>query len=203
MKLLLTSTGLSTPNIRDKFLQGLPTILSRLKIIFIPTASRYEEELKYVRESKKELLELGISDKNITTFNLDKDISYQELKTFDVIYVCGGNTFYLMQKVRECHFDKLLKHLAKDPTAKNKLYLGVSAGSILPGPSIEIAVPFDENDIKLTDFTGLNLTDVVASPHYVESDEALIKPFIEKYKVVRLSDVQAFFINESGFRMVR
>jgi len=191
-KLLLTSTGLTNQNIANQFLQIIDKPVSQIKVIFVPAASRNEEELKYVMESKKELLNLGILENNIKTLNLDKHVSFQEVENFDVIYVCGGNTFYLLKKVRETGFDEVIIEFAKT----DKLYLGVSAGSILVCPNIDIANPFDENDVSLTDLTGLNLTDIIVSPHYKDKEKAIIDNFKKKsqYDVVPLTDEQALLI---------
>ena len=191
-KLLLTSTGLANQNIKNQFLKAIDKPVSQIKIIFVPTASRSEEELKYVDESKKELLDLGILENNIKILNLDRHISFQEVVDFDVIYVCGGNTFYLLKKVRETGFDKVVSEFVKT----GKLYFGVSAGSILVCPSIDIASPFDENDVNLTDLTGLNLTDVIVSPHYKDEEKTIIDDFKKKsqYKVIPLTDNQALLV---------
>ena len=199
-KLLLTSTGLVNQNITNQFLQIIDKPVSQIKIIFVPTASRSEEELKYVDESKKELLDLGIHANNIKTLNLDKPVSFEEVEDFDVIYVCGGNTFYLLKKVRETGFDKVIIEFAKT----DKLYLGVSAGSILVCPNIDIASPFDENDVNLTDLTGLNLTDVIVSPHYKDEEKTIINDFKKKsqYEVIPLTDEQALLVIDGETKIV-
>ena len=199
-KLLLTSTGLANQNITNQFLQIIDKPVSQIKIIFVPTASRSEEELKYVQESKKELLDLGILKNNIKTLNLDSSVSFDEVEDFDVIYVCGGNTFYLLKKVRETGFDKVIIEFAKT----GKLYFGVSAGSILVCPNIDIASPFDENDVNLTDLTGLNLTDVIVSPHYKDEEKTIIGDFKKKsqYEVVPLTDEQALLVIDGETKIV-
>jgi len=194
-KLLLTSTGLANQNIKNQFLQIIDKPISQVKIIFVPTASRSKEELKYVDKSKKELLDLGIPENNIKTLNLDKHVSFQDVEGFDVIYVCGGNTFYLLKKVRETGFDKVIFEFVKT----DKLYLGVSAGSILVNPDISAAstgLEPDENDVGLTDLTGLNLTEIIVSPHYCEEEKPIIDKFKKKsqYKVVPLTDSQALLV---------
>lgn len=199
-KLLLTSTGLANQKITNQFLQIIDKPVSQIKIIFVPTASRSEEELKYVDESKKELLDLGILENNIKTLNLNKPASFQEVEDFDVIYVCGGNTFYLLKKVRETGFDKVIIEFAKT----DKLYFGVSAGSILVCPNIDIASPFDENDVNLKDLTGLNLTNIIVSPHYKDEEKTIIDNFKKKsqHEVVPLTDEQALLVIDGETKIV-
>ena len=199
-KLLLTSTGLANKNIANQFLQLIGKPVSQIKMIFVPAAARTKEELRYVEESKTELLNLGILADNIKTIYLDKPVSFKEIKYFDTLYVCGGNTFYLLKKVRETGFDKAIKEFVK----KDKLYLGVSAGSILAGPNIEIASPFDKNDVHLTDLTGLHLTEIIVSPHYNNKEKRIIDNFKKKsrYKVAPLTDEQALLIMDGKIGMV-
>ncbi len=199
-KLLLTSTGLANQNITNQFLQLIDKPVSQIKVIFIPTAARSEQELRYVNISKKELINLGISEANIKTENLSKPVTNKEVRDFDVIYVCGGNTFYLLKKVRETGFDMVIK----DSVNANNLYFGVSAGSIIACPNIDIASPFDENDVNLADLAGLNLIDIIVSPHYRKEDKSIIDNFKKKsqYKVIPLTDEQALLVIDGKTKIV-
>lgn len=199
-KLLLTSTGLANQNIADTFLQIIDKPVYQIKVAFVPTAARSDEELEYVNNSKKELLDLGILKNNIKTINLDKPVSFREVKDFDVIYVCGGNTFYLLKKVRETCFDKVIVEFIK----ANKLYLGVSAGSILVCPKIDVASPFDENDVNLTNLTGINLTEIIVSPHYCKEEKPIIDEFKKKsqYKIVPITDDQALLVIDRKIKII-
>jgi len=199
-KLLLTSTGLANKNIAKKFLQTIAKPASQIKLIFVPTAARSEEELKYVQESKKELLDLGFLTKNIKTIDLDKPASVKSVVDFDSMYVCGGNTFYLLKKVRETGFDKVIKKFVKT----GKLYFGVSAGSILVCPTIDIASPFDKNYVGLTYLTGLGLIDVIVSPHYTSEEKPIIDAFKKKsqYTVVPLKDNQALLVVDGETKII-
>jgi len=56
-----------------------------------------------------------------------------------------------------------------------KLFVGVSAGSILATPTIGISTvePADPNNVNLTDLTALNMVDFEVSPH--TNDEVSIE----------------------------
>lgn len=188
-KLLLTSTGFTNPKLADRFLALLGKPPADAKALFIPTASRSEEDMKYVRESGGELAQLGIPKESIVWFDYKTPTAIGDINRFDVIYVCGGNTFFLMQKLRETGLDKKIIDLVH----QGKVYVGVSAGSVIAGPDISIAGPFDENDVGLTDMTGLGLTDKVTSPHYEDKEASIIEEFKDKlpYPVVPLTNSQA------------
>ncbi len=196
MKLLLTSTGLSNPNLSKRFLELLKIRPEIAHVLFIPTASFGSDcgpvERGYVEESKKELIQLGINHKNIIDFDADSPPNPKNLKSINVVYICGGNTFYLLSKIRETKFDRIIPDLIKG----GAVYVGVSAGSILAGPNIDIAEPFDANDIGIKDLTALNLTNIIVSPHYTEKDKNIVEKYKrkEKFSVIPLTDLQALSI---------
>lgn len=195
MKLLLTSAGFLNKEVSGAFLKLLNKPAGQVHVIFIPTASRTKEELKYVAESRRELIGLGIGD--IVTLNLDRPVTANEIKDADVIYVCGGNTFYLLKKMRESGLDKILPNYGG-------LYVGVSAGSIVAGPNIEVAGPRDENDVKLADTRGLGLVDFAVVPHYQRKEEAVVQGLKKRanYEIVELTDNQAVLVDEGQRKII-
>jgi len=197
-KILLTSAGFENPIVGDEFLNLVNKTPSTIKVLFIPTASRTEEELYYVEKSKEELLSIGIEEENIITFDLDYTLSEEELNKFDVIYVCGGNTFYLLHRVRKIKFDKVIM----DFVSSGKVYVGVSAGSLLAGPNIKIKNLY--NDIGIKDFRGLNLTNITVIPHYTEEAKEKIEQIKEdaKYEIITLTDSQALLIIDENIKVI-
>ena len=200
MRLLLTSTGLSHPDTTQAFLELIARPPAETKVAFVPTAARSVEELHYVNESKKELLGLGINN----IFDVDlKNTPADQVLSADILYVCGGNTFYLLNAVRQTGFDKTIKQFVDS----DKLYLGVSAGTILVTPSIQIAAvePFDPNDVGLTDLTGLNLVDFEISVH---TPEIVSLENVEKYtqnhktKLYAISDQTALKVVDNQVEVI-
>jgi len=202
-KILLTSAGFENPKIGEEFLKLLEKPASEVKVLFIPTASRTDEELYYVGKARKELINVGIREENIVNFNLDRELLEEESNKIDVLYVCGGNTFYLLHKIRENKFDEKIKEMLN----KEIVYVGASAGSMVMGPDIEVSgikVDWDKNDIGLKDLTGLKLTDKRISPHYTKGDEKIIKKFEKETgkNVTRLTDNQAILIKDGEVKIL-
>lgn len=201
MKLLLTSTGFTNPKIGDVFVDLLDKDPNQIRVLFIPTASRTEQEMFYVRESESELIERGILKENILWFDVANFTEEDVKKDFDVVYVCGGNTFFLMAKLKESGLDKKIVELVNN----GAIYVGASAGSVAAGPDISIAGPFDENDIGLKDMAGLCLMDIVTSPHYNETKEKIIIEEFEgklPYKIVPLTDSQALLVKDDKTEVI-
>ena len=192
MKLLLTSIGLSNKKITDFFVSLLNKDLKKCSILIVAYVQDKKEQ-SYVDYSKKELVDLGIKD--ITYFNL-KDNKFKDSKKYDVIYVCGGNTFSILNRMRITGIDSFIKKSMKN----NKiLYFGISAGSIIAGPNIEIASwgsIGDTNDINLKDLTGLKLTKISVFPHFEDYLNGEVDQFRKKvkYPVVELKDDEGLFV---------
>lgn len=165
-KLLLTSTGLSNKKIAHAFFSFIVKAPEDIKVAFVPTAATTTEEMKYVDESREELIRLGIKNENIKEINLDHEVDYFEIEDCDAMYVCGGNTFYLLDKINRTYFDVAIEKFLMS----GKVYFGVSAGSIVATPNIATAgvEPADSNEVGLTDLGGLSLVDFEVSPHVPE-----------------------------------
>jgi dipeptidase E len=136
-------------------------------------------------------MDVGIPAENILDVELDHPISVDELKYFDVVFVDGGNTFYLLQKVRESGFDAAIENYLKQDWG---VYVGVSAGTILAGPDVEIAEPWDDKDAAaLADTKGLGMVAAAYSPHYKPEDDPILNDYRRKatYPIRELRDGEA------------
>lgn len=200
MKLLLTSTGLTHPEITKTFLELLGKSPSEAKIGFVPVAAVTNDEKLYVEESRIELSKLGIKEiSDINFSSADREICLG----LDALYVCGGNTFHLMNEINRTNFAEVLKQFINS----DKFYLGVSAGTIIVTPSIEIAAvePADKNEDGVTSFSGLGVVDFEISPHVPE-----IVPYanVEKYalygknKIYAISDMTAIKIQGDNLEVI-
>lgn len=162
MKLLLTSAGIKTSGIGASLRSLLTKATKNCRALMI-SYDTTEQNIAYVNEAKLELQELGIID--IDVFDLSHDDATSINGDYDVLYMCGGNTFRILEKLREKNLIEKIKQMVE----KGTVYLGVSAGSILAGPNIEIAgmgTEGDRNDIGLEDLTAFHFTDLLISPHY-------------------------------------
>ena len=201
MKLFLTSAGLP-PETTDEFLKLLGKEPKKTRVCFITTASHPEENKWYVEKDRERLSELCFKVTELDLKDENENSLDAKLKDFDVIFVEGGNTFYLIKYVRESGFDKVLK-LFLD---KGGIYLGVSAGSMIVGLNIESAgwKHADRNIVDLQDLTGLNLVPFVIAPHIDESNIEAIKECASKvnYPVIALTDKQAVLIEDGTQKIV-
>ena len=203
-KLILTSSGLDNKKVQGEFLKLLEGKPDQTKVLII-FGVRTKEEMNYVGGSRQELTNLGILKENIIHANISTDISGKDFKeSFDVVYVCGGNTYYILDRLRKTGFDKLIKKLVE----KNKIYIGVSAGSIIAGPNIKIAgwgSEGDANEVGLKDLTGFNFTKISFFPHYRDELKQEVDKFQGKIdnKIERFKNGEALLIVNNKIRRIK
>ncbi|WP_180379420.1 Type 1 glutamine amidotransferase-like domain-containing protein [Campylobacter concisus] len=145
-------------------------------IVFIDTAAKFEEVNFYVDEAVEILENFGaklrrldvscaqslavpVSEKDELFCN---DEILSAISQCDIIYISGGNTFYLLNELRKSRVWQAIKNAVK----AGKIYIGESAGAIVAAPDTRYATPMDENSPNMSDFTGLNLVDFCVVPHF-------------------------------------
>ena len=197
MKLYLTSNGFEDSYVAERFKKVvLPRDPRDISFLVISVQDN-ESDAFYLQKTKDELNKIGAID--IEVFEL-KEEKFNFKKEYDVIYVCGGNTFVYLDRIRKTGIDKFIVDSVK---SNRSIYVGVSAGSIIAGPDIEIAGwgnEGDPNDIGLTDLRGLNLTNIVVYPHYREELKSELDKFRERYgyRFEELEDNQAIRLSYSN-----
>lgn len=167
MKLLLTSTGIVNQKLASALQKLTGKSPSETKIGVIPTAANVEDGNKdwFIAQLTK-LQTAGFNWIDVVDPSADVVDWQNRLTDVDVIFVSGGNTFHLLDQIRKTGFDNWLKQ-----NLNHKVYVGVSAGSIIAGPTIAISTlpPGDPNLSEITDLTGLGLVDFEVSPHTPEA----------------------------------
>ena len=192
--LLLTSTGISSDAVRDAFLREAGTRRDQ-HIAIITNAASEGKENKYVRLAEQQFRDLGFSAISFVDVETDSVSALQEA---GVIYVVGGNTFTLLQKMRTAGADKVLSECIL--TRSDLIYIGVSAGSILLSPTIRMAneIEPDPNDVGIEDFSGLALFPDEIYPHYTDEIEPEIRAYETRYSVVvgRITNDEAILVKD-------
>ncbi len=195
MKLFLASLASTTLDLIKPLLSDDPKNLS---VAFIKTAADPYGDIPmpWMEDDVIKLKSMGfpvtfydIKNKNINT--LRKDLS-----EFKVIFVSGGNTYYLLDHIRKSGFDTFIKEMLK----KSVIYIGASAGSSIMGPTLDHLTTIDHPEIvpELTNYTALNLVPHLIVPHYgrdkYEGRHTKMKE-VWGDKLTFLADNQAIVVN--------
>ena len=202
-KLLLTSQGIPK-ELEGVFFSHVPKPVDKLRVSFVTTAAYGDDDNPtWLEQHRIQLRNLGI--KHIEALDF-KGKSQNELERIlsnkDIIFVNGGNTFYLLYWVKKSGFDKILPNLLQ----KNKLYVGVSAGSYIACPTIEQATwkRQDRNKIGLDDLSALNLVPFLIMAHFEEKWRTAVENAAKstRYPIVALNDTQAVLVENDSYKVV-
>lgn len=178
-KILLTSTGFDNINIKNKFLELLEKNPKDAKILFIITAAIVPDAVRILSSCLDDLTNCGILDENITIYDMHKLITDDEIKKYDAIYVCGGSTKYLVERIAEINIKPIIDNYIKN----GGIYIGVSAGSIavsanyknglcLLNNKLDVHCDKGTNNGIINDINKIFLTDNQAL--YISDKEAIV-----------------------------
>lgn len=184
MKLILSSKDFLNNKSKNVIISNLGTSVNECKILVIPNENATLDKIKSGKYHDR-LIKYGFSRKNIIVFDYDNISNFTNLN-LDAIYVGGGNTFSIIDKLRKCGFDKQIIKYVKN----NVIYIGGSAGTHIVTKNIKHVENFDENLVKLKNYNALGLFNGIIFCHYTNKRE---KYYLEakknnKYKVYTLSD---------------
>ncbi len=137
-RIILTSAGFENKKIEDIFLNFIDKSADTAKALWIPTAAIDDDAKAVLPKCMNDLLNAGLKKENITVYDLDYKMNYEELKNYDVVYVCGGDCNHLIKRMRKVGFiDLIMKYSENDG-----VYVGVSAGSCICGSDFKKGIPW-------------------------------------------------------------
>jgi dipeptidase E len=216
MKLLLTSAGLTNPTLAQTLRDMLPKPTSESIITVIPTAHNPEPGDKswVLQEDFVQPYQLGWKQFNIidlaAMYSLDKSLWWPQLEESDVLFVSGGNVFYLSYWMQKSGlFEALPKWLG------SKIYVGISAGSQVIGSDLYATVEVMEREGVFADIDydeigpkgqssskTLGLADFTFRPHLNSPDFTKIRlPYLEKVAQTLKTPMYALD-NDSAIKVV-
>lgn len=206
MKLLLTSAGLSNQSIVKALEDLLGKSANGVKLAFIPTAANVVEGDKHwmiddFNNCRQAGLEIDIVDISATA----KDVWLPRIQTTEVLLFGGGNTFHLRHWLKKSGLEDLLPDLLK-----SRVYVGISAGGCVVGPTINNSVQNlfgEKSDLEIKD--GLGLLDLQIIPHlnsdyFVKIRKENLKVASKDIKepVYALDDQSALIVNNQEIEVV-
>ena len=192
-RLFLTS---SAHLVAEDLGRKLDTASRRIKLLFIETAAEIEEgDKQWLLDDREALVKAGFVIKNYTITDKKAGEIEEEIEKHDVIYVSGGDTFYLLYQSQQCGFADLIKKAV----SLGKIYVGTSAGSIIAGPDIYPIYKLESKEWmeKVAGYEGYGLVDVVIFPHWGSEhfkdlylDKRLEPAYDVNHKYILLNDYQ-------------
>ena len=199
MIFLTSSVGSVAAHLHKNFLAGK----GYKSVLFIDTAAEPEivngdewlqRDLQALREQEYQV------DRYTVTGKTREEVE-AEIDRYDILYMCGGNTAYLLNQLQKTNTFSLIVEKVQG----GKLYIGTSAGSIIAGPRLPDYF-FDEMP-ELEDTTCFNFVNFTLVPHWGDEyfreryvGERLQKVYKDTQEpLLLLTDTQYVQVGDDGF----
>ena len=162
------------------------------KVVFIPTAGKLEENTFYIDADRKALEELGLMVDDLDVSSVSYDEAKERINNTDYLFVCGGNTFFLLQELKR----RNIGNLVIDHINNGKPYISTSAGSLIMQKKIindNADRVEDAPDLK-NDFSALSIIDFYIYVHYGHNyygnDDECIDKYYSNLDLIKINDKQ-------------
>ena len=184
---------------------------NNLKTAFITTpveGDGDQDDLSWVQEDRDGLNNNGFITFDYTITNKTSAQIQRDLKDIEVLYVSGGNEFYLKEKANENNFDDIVRKLVDSGV----IYIGTSAGSIIA--CADMSALQNLSDLaplnKPVDTKGFGLVDLTILPHWGSenfkdrwlSEDSFNYMFKENAPLIALNNYQYIEVKGDGFNVI-
>lgn len=165
MKMLLTSSGITNKSIEKALLELIRKPFNKLNLTFIPTAANIEEGNKgWLVDDMYNFKKLGFASFDVMDISaVSRDIWLPSFNKADVLVFGGGNVNYLLVWIKKSGLKEMLAELLK-----TKIYVGISAGSMVTAKNISLSssgILYYEQTGDLKNTKGLGFVDFEIRPH--------------------------------------
>ena len=176
------------------------------EVLFIPTAANVEEYRDYVDEAKEAFAKMGFTLQILDVSKASEAEAKAKIGAAQVLYVSGGNTFYLLRELKK----KGLAGLIAGRVRSGELvYVGESAGAMIAAPSVEYASAMDDasGSELVAAQTGLDLVKFYPVPHYgeepfVQSTAEILKIYGSKLNLTPINNAEAIAVHGDKFEIL-
>lgn len=166
------------------------------RVLFLPTASR--DDQGYTKRFKQYYRSLGCIVESLRLFHskLSEEAIKEKILDVDIVYIGGGNTLLLHQKL--CEFK--LQHVLREAYEKGIVICGYSAGAnILFDYGYS---DIDDNGKRFDLIEGIHLVDGIFCPHAQDENRSDFKEKYsnEAYALYACNDSEALIVEDGEIR---
>ena len=136
MELLLTSSGITNKSIEKALLELLGKPSEKSNLTFVPTAANVEKGDKtWLVDDINNFRKLNFASFDIVDISaVPKNIWLASFEKADVLVFGGGNVYHLLKWIKKSGLKDVLPKLLK-----TKVYVGISAGSMVTAQNIYLS----------------------------------------------------------------
>ncbi len=209
MKHLFLTSSIGIPGVGESIRAKLGHNNSlKTAFIFTPVEGDDQSDLSWVEEERVGLRKNGfdIFDYTITGKSLTQ--IRKDLSDIEVLYISGGNEFYLKEKSNESEFETFVHEFVDS----GKMYIGTSCGSIIMGQDISPLQKLSDlaSLSKPIDTTGFGVVDVTILPHWGSSEfrerwlntESLSLMYKTESPLIALNNYEYVEVLDDQFRII-
>ena len=163
-------------------------------VAYVPTARNFKKKvlddsttLQWFRRKKFQVDVVDVE-------KVDSQTAEKKIRAADVIFMEGGNSFYLLEKLKQSGMFEVIGQEVRS----GKWYVGSSAGSVVAAPDIRYTTPIDDPQAALgLDTTGFGFVTRSIIPHigdskYSSPNAGKIRSELGKdFDLLELTDSQA------------
>ena len=164
---------------------------------------------EFVEIDRYRLIDFGYRPITVTARDVPSVESFAEiLDGLDALYVCGGETFVLLDHLRRRGLAEVLAERIRGGLP----YIGLSAGAVIAGASVEPVAAMDDpaSAPGLTDYRGLGLIGTSIIPHADGRIELFppeliadtVREYSPRFDLTLLHDDQALLVSGDDVTVV-
>lgn len=189
MNIFLSSSLVGSKNAFERFIKKYQA----KEITFIATAAEVSPYTQYVDDAREYFLSKGFEIKDLEVSKVSEEQAKEIINHTEILYVSGGNTFYLLQELKK----KDLLGLIKEKVDEGMVYIGESAGSVIASPDIAYIKYMDDPKAapELKSTKALKLVEFYPLPHWGEEP---FKEAAEKIHKTHKDSLQLIAIDNKG-----
>lgn len=136
--------------------------LAKAPMAYIRTAGETAPDQDWRIVNRSALVAAGFQPQDYTITDKTADELRDDWANLPILCFEGGDPFYLLEQMQKMHTTETIRALAKD-----RIYIGFSAGATIAGPDIYPARHDPEATFpQLKDTKGLGLVDIVVLNHW-------------------------------------
>lgn len=167
-KRLFLTSSVETPGIA-KDIRSKIEKKGELRTAFVMTpaeAASESSDLSWLDGERDMLNQAGFTTIDYSITGKSEGEIRKDLADIDVLYISGGNEFYLKQESKKCNFAKFVQEFVDS----GKPYIASSGGSIIVGEDMSpLLILSDTNDLDdpaHPDIQGFNIVNFTILPHW-------------------------------------
>lgn len=174
---------------------------------FVGAAAELSENPFWLNDARAELEGLNLRLREIDLKHGVRAAQWtNELSDLDGIYMAGGNSYHLLKRIRETHFDIAIVEFVN----RGGLYVGVSAGAIVCGPDIAVTAEPSQRELVpgLDSTKGLGIVPFATLPHagsqvengrfFAHHNNLLQQEAFAKHNIMRITDSEGIVVYDDG-----